>query len=457
MSVTLFTPGTGFPDLEAKIAYGLARIAIEANWHFNLIPEKGFYKIEILEGSLEKFNPTFIILLNRILSSDKFFDLGVKAKDKGKYSVKPEILNNLNSINLFSLFKSISPLELSIKKDFFCGHSSIPKFGGSSGLILISSFHAGKPYEREKRGATFNQNLCAVCGYLAVLGLYSFAIKVQMGFGKNKKYVIVLPIPKNVLRGKDLQMLLALQKTLHNFWLSDIQPLRTFTIGLLARVPSINDVINELEIFLHVSLLSRDARGDTVVEQTEIIDAIRLSKFIAASPFNSSTVEKLLGNNYEFPKVSSLIELNNFIEKGKFDNLAKFARSYVKDTSNDKFTNLLYPETVKYLLKEVGMIDRKFIENSALSSLANTLRYFIKQKKYGYADDIRNSRKNSKEFEETIAKMLREGRLRLEQGDNIHLPTEAEIQEVFRLANEDFEATKTALVILAFSFPSRTN
>lgn len=48
--------------------------------------------------------------------------------------------------------------------------------------------------------------------------------------------------------------------------------------------------------------------------------------------------------------------------------------------------------------------------------------------------------------------MLREGRLRLEKKEMIHLPTETEIQEVFRLANEDFEATKTALVILAFSF-----
>ncbi len=50
--------------------------------------------------------------------------------------------------------------------------------------------------------------------------------------------------------------------------------------------------------------------------------------------------------------------------------------------------------------------------------------------------------------------MLREGKLRLEQNEKIHLPSEEEIKEVFRLANTDFESTKTALVILAFSFPS---
>ena len=60
--------------------------------------------------------------------------------------------------------------------------------------------------------------------------------------------------------------------------------------------------------------------------------------------------------------------------------------------------------------------------------------------------------------------MLREGELRRvkqeqdkKQGRKIenwiHLPTEEEVKEVFRLTNQDFDKTKTALVILAFSFP----
>lgn len=112
------------------------------------------------------------------------------------------------------------------------------------------------------------------------------------------------------------------------------------------------------------------------------------------------------------------------------------------------------------------MIKQEIIENPALGSLARTLRYFIRKQKYGYADDIRNARKESRDFEETIAKMLREGELRRvlqekdkKQGKKIEnwiiLPKEQEIKEVFRLANEDFENTKTALVILAFSFPTR--
>jgi CRISPR type I-A-associated protein Csa5 len=454
MSITLYTPATGFPDLEIKIAYGLARVGIEAGYDISIIPEEGFYKIYYHTTDFDKGNQSFLTILKRLLSSDKFFDLGVKARYKGKYTANDRIFNDLSVINLPSLFDLKFQSCLEIRKDFFCSHTDISKFGGSSGLILISSFHAGKPYERDKRAVTFNQSLCAVCGYLAMLGLYSFGFNIQMGTGKNRKYCIVVPMPESEIKGNELQMLLALQKTLHNFWLSDVQPLKTFTIGLISKVPSLSDIIGELKLYFHLSLLSKDANGDTVVEQTALINTIPFSKFISNSAFNSATVSKLLGGFKNLPKVSSLLEITEILEQGNKNNLPKFARLYVQDTSTNKWVNLLYPETAKYLLKEVAMISPEIIESTALGSLARTLRYFIREKKYGYADDIRNARKESRDFEETITKMLREGRLRLEQKEIIHLPTDEEIKEVFRLANNDFESTKLALVMLAFSFPS---
>lgn len=453
--LTLYTPATGFPDLEIKIAYGLARVGIEAGYLFSLVADKGFYRLEFQMSDLDKLKSSFLNILKRLLSSDRFFDLGVKAKDKGKYSANEKVIDELTKINFSDLFGPRIIGDINIKKNACCGHEDISRFGGRTGLILISSFHAGKPYERDKRISTFNQNLCSICGYLAVLGLYSFAFNVQMGVGKNRKYALVLPIPTKVMTVEDLQMLLSLQKTLHNFWLSDIQPLRTFTVGLLAKVPSMSDIIKDLQLNFHLSLLSKDNRGDTVVEQIEIINAIQYSKFISGSSFNSATVTKLLGSAKIPPKISPLIEITNLLEYRETSNLLKFARLYTQETSTNDFTNLLYPETANYLLREVTVINQEIIENLALGSLARTLRYFIKEKKYGYVDSIRNARKDSNDFEETIAKMLREGRLRLEQKEMIHLPTDEEIKEVFRFANEDFESTKTALVILAFSFPSR--
>ncbi len=455
MSISLYTPATGFPDLEVKIAYGLARVGIEAGYAFRLFPERGFYKLEFQAQDSDKLKSSFLNILKRLLSSDRFFDLGVKAKYKGKYSANEKIINDLSNTDFSGLFSLRTISNLSIKKDMFCGHTNIGKFGGSSGLILISSFHAGKPYERDKSYSTFNQSLCAVCGYLAVLGLYSFGFNIQMGQGKNRKYAIVLPIPKNSLTFENVQMLFSLQKTLHNYWLSDVQPLRTFTVGLLAKVPSLSDIINDLQLTFHLSLVSKDNRGDTAIEQTAIIDALPFSKFISGSSYNSATVTKLLGSSKNPPKVASLIEITKILENDRERNLPKFARLYLQETSTKDWTNLLYPETSNYLLKEVAMINSEIIENPALGSLARTLRYFIREKKYGYADDIRNARRESRDFEETVAKMLREGRLRLEQNEMIHLPTDEEIREVFRLANQDFESTKLALVILAFSFPAR--
>ncbi len=452
--IVLYTPATGFPDLEIKIAYGLARVGIEAGCEPEIIPQNGFYQVNYKTYVSDKIKQTFLIILNRLLSSDRFFDLGVKAKDKKKYPANEEsikhIQKTLEKVNFDSLFSLRGISNFNFKKKTSCGHEKIRRFGGRTGLILLSSFHAGKPYFRDKIYDKFNLNLCEICGYLAVLGLNSFCFNIQMGGGKNKKYVIVLPLPNKKLETKDLQLLLALQKTLHNFWLSDIQPLKTFIIGLLAKVPSLSDIVNDLQLYFHLSLVSKDRRGDTVVEQTAIVNAIPFSEFISNSSYNSATINKLLGSSKVLPKVASLIEITNILEHRKRDNLLKFARLYIQETSS-----FLYPETAKYLLKEVVMIDSKIIENPALKSLARTLRYFIRERKYSYADDIRNARKESRDFEDTIAKMLREGRLRLEQKEKIHLPTDEEIKEIFRLANQDFEATKTALVILAFSFPSK--
>jgi len=468
--ITLYTPATGFPDLEVKIAYGLARVGIEAGYEPAIIPQNGFYQVVYKNYVPDKTKQTFLMILNRLLTSNRFFDLGVKAKDRTKYPANKEIIkrihDSLKKVQFDSIFSLRYNSDFNFKKRTFCGHDDFNRFGGRTGLILLSSFHAGKPFFRDKFYDKFNLNLCEICGYLAVLGLNSFGFNIQMGIGKNKKYAIVLPISEKELMIENLYMLLALQKTLHNFWLSDVQPLRTFTIGLLAKVPSISDITNDLQLFYHLSLVSKDNRGDTVVEQTALTNAIPFSKFISASPYNCSTISRLLGSFKISPKISSLIEITNIIEHLEKNSLLKFARLYVQETSTKDWTNFLYPETTKYLLKEVAMIPQNIIENKSLQSLARTLRYFIRERKYGYADDIRNARKDARDFEETIAKMLREGELRRVQQEQekqagkevknwIYLPKEDEIKEVFRLANEDFESTKLALVMLAFSFPTK--
>jgi len=466
--ITLYTPATGFPDLEAKIAYGLARVGIEAGAKISIIPFEGFYKVSLKTQNKSLINSTFYLLLERLLSSQRFYDLGVKPKYRTKYPVSESVRKRLSKIDLFQLYQSDIKSDFDFTKHRQCGHKGAV-FGATQenekrlgGLILLTSVHAGKPQYRDNRGRDLNLGLCEICGYLSVLGKESFGFTIQLGKGKNRKYVSVTPMAIKELETPQLNYLLSTQKTLHDFWLSDLIPLNGFTLGLLAKVPSLSDIVSDLQLNFHLALLSKDNKGDTVVEQTAMVNTLPFAKFISYSPYNSATVEKILAGK---PKISTLIELTSIVERGNLSNLSRLSRLYVQETLTDSYVYLLYPETARYLLEEVAMIKPEIIKNEAISSVASTLRYFIRDKKYHYADDIRNARKDSKDFEGTIVKMLREAELRRVQEEEkkkagkehkfINIPDEKEIKELFQLANEDFDAVKTTLVILAFSFPMK--
>jgi len=472
--IVLYTPATGFPDLEAKIAYGLARTGLETGAEVSIIPLEGLYKIIVeTEGRHVNINNSFHLLLKIILSSQRFYDLGVKAKDKTKYPSSVKVSERLSKIDLVQMYQRSMKSDFEFTKSKQCGHKAL-KFGATKedekqlgGLIILASVHAGKPQYRDNRMRDLNLGLCDVCGYLNVLGKESFCFTVQLGTGKNRKFVIITPIPNRTLGNLELTQLLSTQKTLHNFWLSDLVPLDVFTLGLLAKVPSLSDLVNNLQLDFHLPLLSKDNRGDTVVEQTEIVNTIPFAKFISRSGYNSATVDRLIGTYNSPPKIRSLIEITHIIKNPNILNLSKVARIYVQETSpkNSDWVNLIYPVTAKYLLREVAMIKPEIIKNEALRSLARTLRYFVRNKKYHYADSLRNARKESKDFDETIVKMLREAELRRIQEEEkkkagkkykfVNIPSEEEIKEVFQLANENFDEVKTAIVLLGLSFPSK--
>ena len=110
--ITLYTPATGFPDLEMKIAYGLARVGIEADYNPVIIPQRGFYQIHYRGNSSEKVNQTFLMIASRLLSSSRFFNLGVKAKDKSKYPVNEETMGRLSTTVIFLIHLNYQILTL---------------------------------------------------------------------------------------------------------------------------------------------------------------------------------------------------------------------------------------------------------------------------------------------------------------------------------------------------------
>ncbi|RLG10057.1 type I-A CRISPR-associated protein Csa5 [Candidatus Pacearchaeota archaeon] len=439
--IVLYTPATGFPDLEIKIAYGLARVGIEAGYKPLIIPSGGFYVVK-MEGEIEKLNKTFNRITKRILSSE-YIPLntpGITSRSAKTLKIKDSEYFDLE------IFTKMVEIAEHKKSERFCRHNVKDKVSNVLGFTasattgvlckrdgLDITFYKGQP-----RRPTEPRYICKTCALLSLLGIWytSFVFSIA------DKEVMIIPVPNQEISGFKLQEIFAIQHQIRKERFNQNIPQILIPLVFLSKIPSSADILDGFDLF--IAILSRQQGYH--VDGLYLIPIKNYLHFIKETPYNIATIDVMLRKE----AYSSLQELNNAIYNREKASLPKFARLYVQETSS-----FLYPETAKYLLKEVTMIDSKIIENPALNSLARTLRYFIREQKYSYADDIRNARKESRDFEDTIAKMLREGRLRLEQKEKIHLPTDEEIKEIFRLANQDFEATKTALVILAFSFPSK--
>jgi len=448
MSIIFYTPATGFPDLEVKIAYGLARVGIEAFGmeKVSIQNSGGFYMvaIDIHQKEFDAFEKTFNLLCQRLLSSSyiPFSTPGIAGRSAESMGVTE------NEIFSLDIYQSIIYNAENKKTENVCRHRN-SSIGNIIGIAAATSYHHKRDgidtsiQQNVPRRPTNPKNICKACALLSLLGTWyaSFIFNIA------NREVLVIPIPKEKVSGTKLQEIFSLQHQIRKNWFNQEIPQVLIPLIFLAKIPSSADILNNFDLF--ITVLSRQQGYH--VDGLFLIPINNYLDFIKASPYNIATVDILLRKEAYNP----LQELNNVIYSHMMIFLPKFARLYIQETSTNNFTNLLYPETTKYLLREVAMISSEIIENPALGSLARTLRYFIRQKKYGYADDIRNARKESKDFEDTIAKMLREGRLRLEQKEKIHLPTDEEMKEVFRLANADFDKTKTALVILAFSFQAR--
>lgn len=463
MSITLFTPATGFPDLEVKIAYGLARVGIETFGmeKVSIQDSGGFYMVTIgiHENEFELLEKTFNMLCRRLLSSSyiPFSTPGIKGGSAKSIGVTENEIFSLNS------YKAIISNAENRKSENICRHGN-DSVGNIIGFTASTSYHHKRDgidtsiQQNVPRRPTNPKNICKSCALLSLLGTWYASFIFNIG----GKEVIAIPTAKSNISGYKLQEIFALQHQIRKNWINQEIPQVVIPLIFLSKIPSSSDILDGFDLF--IAVMSGGGPRGYHVDGLFLIPINNYLDFIKANPYNIATVDILLRKE----AYNSLQELNNVIYNRMIVSLPKFARLYVQETSpkNSKWVNLLYPETTKYLLKEVAMISSEIIENPALGSLARTLRYFIREKKYGYADDIRNARKESKDFEETIAKMLREGELRRVQQEQdrkagkridnwIHLPKDEEMKEVFRLANADFDKTKTALVILAFSFPAR--
>jgi len=458
--LTLYTPGTGFPDLEAKIAFGLARVAVEAGTDVTLQPLAGLYRVDV-QSDAQAFNEAFRLLAQRMLTALRvYFVPGIQPKYRKNF---PPLKNGqlaewIEGTDITSMFNAPDEQQKETTNLAMCGHdlNQVPPFGGKTGLMLFASSHAGMPSERDRRSKDYNTKLCSACGLLTVLALHTCCFHWTLGTGGNRHSTTATLLPQIPMDTVTLSHLLAAQKLLSGGWLSDVLPLRVVPLAVAAKFPHVNEVARLCGGVFHLVMF--DSGNRDRVEGTIIHAMDPLARFLRDSPHNCATVQLLLRGA---PKVAPLTTLNEAIglsgTEAARPQAMKFARLFAQEAApkDATYPRLLYYQTARYLMEVMCMIDPRIIEHEAVNAVAGTLRYFVNARNYSYVDSLRNAREGTTEFEDTLAKMLREARVRGEE-ENVWIPADQHIKEVIELAGEDFEATKTALVLLSLTWHRAT-
>jgi len=416
--ITLYTPATGYPELEAKLAYGLARIGLECCEDVTIEPQPAFYRVHI-DATEADVNTALITLATRSLAGDHLYlgQPGIQVRYFERYAPAPEDLDGL----LGACHGCPEPTRPNLRQNM-CGHDDIEPWGGTKGFILVASAYVGMPARRDRAHSKSNLALCALCGTLVMLATHSFVFQTSIG-ERDAKRAVMTPIPYTVLGAAQLVEMQAAQK---------LTPERVARNDLPAvTVP------------------------DRVVA-THFSSVRAISEFVNASPFNAATVEWLLAPRQ--PVVDPLMQLTRLLTEGDLHARRRlatsFARGYVTG-ANPENPRLLYPVTVRHIGEEVLMIPGEIMRNDSIHSLASALRHFVQERNYGFVDNVRNARYDSHDLERTLTQMLRQMQVhRAAEKRGAWLPDDAQVAEVVTLASESedqFEDVKLALTLLALS------
>lgn len=475
MSVKLYTPATGFPDLELKIAYGIARVGLEAFGEkkgeaFSIQDLGGFYEIEFFidDGEFDLLDKTLNLVLRKIFSSFHVQDRtpGVTSGSRNKVTVKAGEKYSLD------IYKKACHKWENKSNENLCKHGG--KFiGNIVALSSATSFHHVrdsanfKEYLGYLKRPTERKNICKTCGMLSLLGIWFAAFVMDFGRDKENKEVMIIPVPKGKVTSSDLRKVFSAQHTVRKDRIFTKAPDRVLPLLFFSRLPSSANVLEKFDLM--VSVLERPGGQGYRVDSFYTVPTSNYAEFINASSFNVATVDFIVKRMARDNKtLVSLLYLDSAVRHRDKKAAGLFARQYVLEMSSDERVTLLYPATSRFLLRRVFMVREDILNSSAVKSFAKTLGYFIWNKNYqnySFADGIRNSR-TEKEVREILQRLMREAKLRFDQennkeeekqgtkGERPNIPSVEDLEELNRLMKENFEEVKAALYLLAFSYES---
>ena len=466
--LSLETPRTGLIDGEAKIAWGLARVLLECleePQQMTMIPQPDHYRLEV-EGTVspQDFRHAFLTWCIRVLSSEpKMRDTpGAPLKYFEDYCQRlrdfPQYFSELDIMGFY-----LPPRPLPIEKKSFhkvnrCHHNN-ESFDQMKGcklkrVILFSSAHIGKPYKRNRAGAASNIRLCPLCNALSLIGARTAQKSIRLG---NRGIVAITPLIISSITGDDYIKLISAINYLEE-WINEI-PINSVMLVLLARAPHLAEVSSGINLTLHLALIEAQKR----VSSTSLIPLKPLADYISHKSFNTYIASRAYSRHAR-TDLRTLLYLSDLLLSRDYARqrwLAyAFARQYIVNENSQKgeVCNYIYPQTTNYILKEVLKMPPELITDQHLRSATNMLRYFVRERKFGYVDNIRNAR-TPQEFKKEFLLALREARSIFEGSKpgeaRPHIPSERDIEHILKLIEEHLEEVKTVMALFALSFPAR--
>ncbi len=459
---TLYTPGTGLPDFEMRIALGISAAALNAvePEKVKLIQLDDRYCVEINDDNDDSeatvARSLSWICANKLADENSFGRLpGVhtrwyKAQAKNVANFGKWLSKNPTFPAAMKEGRVISKAGATSSA---CGHPYDATNEVFTALLVLSP-HIGKPPVRNNIQNVKNLPICPYCGVLALAGaiIYQISLSVQ----KTDDSMFFLPRFSGVISGVVLSKYLAATKQLQNS-LYDI-PASAGLLVLLGHYPNVvNTLYGETDCAksFFVSRYEAEKAGARYGKLSE--QSVRNEKaFLLYSTYNRALIQRCYRMDEARSELLGLLSraLQNHDEKAALD----FARNYVGATDG----KMLLPwATTRFYALEVIKMDKMLLEGEKfkiIKETADMLQYFVKERNFGYVDNLRKAR-DADEFAKLLLDAQREAQSVMldpkKQFNKPYLPGQVAIKNLLQMINEDakqFKSIQTLVALMAFTY-----
>jgi hypothetical protein len=465
--ITLQTPGTGFDDFESRIALGLCRVALDCVEPDKLTLEESFDRylvhIDMDEAKKDNLTKSLSLWCLRLLADEEFLGQKISIRPRWRKQQASRISNfgmdaqkEQAFQDIFQKYEGVNQRTRKGSQDSSCGHAYQEEkvFGA---LEEVFSPQLGQPPKRDDITRQETLDLCPSCGVLGLLGTASFQLIISLkrrGTTIMEKY-FMMPRFRGEINGESLLSYIATVKHIRpSFY--DVS-VNSAVLALLSSYPHLSRVMQTKErqyptFFVSRADTSGNVRRYEHFEEKPVEDEIM---FLGNNSYNVALAQKAYRFSEDKPELLGL--LSKTLQLKQPQDAISFYREYASVTEGK---SLVYRESTRYVLKEVLKMEESLIDDPNVGAVASMLRYFVRDRKFGYVDNLRSSR-TPEEFEKHLLSAQRDAAsiYHADRSDKPKpfMPSETNIRKTLQALNDvgKFEEAKTLICLLAFSFQDK--